>query len=109
MPGIGGLAFRPEQLASHPPICAPEEISRKAESHLVVGQAKVPQLWEGRGQCLVPGLQRLHRKNLECGRKCTYLGCLRRKKKSELKSLDDKEVECYQRPTDLSYSMWWKE
>lgn len=86
MQAVGGLAFRPEQLASRPPIWVPEEIGREAESHLVVGQAKVPQLREGWGQRLVPGLQWLHRKNLEYGRKCTYLGCLRRKKKNQSQS-----------------------
>lgn len=57
MKGTGGLAFRPEQLTPHPPVCAPEERGREAESHLVVGQAKVPQLWEGQGQRLVPRFQ----------------------------------------------------
>lgn len=43
---------------------------------LVVGQAKAPQLGEGRGQRLVPRLQRVHGKNLEYRRKSTDLGRL---------------------------------
>lgn len=37
-----------------PPICAPQ---KQQSSYLVVGQAKISQLWERRGQCLVPCFQ----------------------------------------------------
>lgn len=51
------LTSRLDQPVSHLPFCAPKELNKETENHLVVGQAQTPQLREGRGKRLVPGFQ----------------------------------------------------
>lgn len=53
------LAFREERAGLqvrmvHSPFLPSVPTRKQQNSYLVVGQAKISQLWERRGQCLVP-------------------------------------------------------